>query len=405
MAFLLNIKKVLRYIQLYGIPRTLIKVRGRYHMKKKYRTLPPIIENKEIENKAQSNKNVGIIGCGFHSYTVIAYYLKNEFGPIIRGCMDIDIHKAASLSSSYQTDYYTDDAEKILDDERIELIYICSNHSTHAEYAIKALNRGKDVYIEKPHVVSFDQLNRLIEAQAKSKGRILSIGYNRPHSQIGSQIKEALFKESGNTMINWFVAGHSLGAEHWYHNAEEGGRVLGNLCHWTDLTYQMMEPVARYPITINPTRSVKSDCDISVSYTFGDSSIGVLSFSAKGAMFEGVKERLVAHRGDTLLFMEDFKRINVEVADRKYSKAGWHRDHGHGLSVITAYRKHLDPDEKGLEPSYVWQSAELFLKTKEALETNTILTINGEMTNNQLKSNQSSKNYETVTPKFGQGRY
>ena len=91
-------------------------------------------------------------------------------------------------------------------------------------------------------------------------------------------------------MINWFVAGHEIDPSHWYFHEKEGGRVLGNLCHWTDFTYQMIDEKNRYPIKIIPTRSEKADCDISVSYVFGDGSIASITFSAKGHTFEELEK-------------------------------------------------------------------------------------------------------------------
>ena len=37
-----KIRKVMRYIKLYGISRTIIKVKGQYHMQKKIQRLPII---------------------------------------------------------------------------------------------------------------------------------------------------------------------------------------------------------------------------------------------------------------------------------------------------------------------------------------------------------------------------
>ena len=68
-------------------------------------------------------------------------------------------------------------------------------------------------------------------------------------------------------MFNWFIAGNEISPEHWYFKEEEGGRVLGNLCHWTDFVLQLVAPEDRYPLTTTPTRGKKSDCDIAVPFT------------------------------------------------------------------------------------------------------------------------------------------
>ncbi|NJL59066.1 MAG: Gfo/Idh/MocA family oxidoreductase, partial [Desulfobacteraceae bacterium] len=301
-------QKALRYIKLYGPQRTLVKIKGQYHVKKRYNALP------QIKTLPESDGHIGIIGCGNFAFSNIAYYLSKNYGRAIRAAMDIDIHKAASLFEEYSLQYYTDNADMIINDPKISLIYIASNHASHAEYGIKALQSGKHVHIEKPHVVNENQLKRLCRAMLlKESGKVVGIGFNRPISRIGTQIKKYLHSQSGPAMLNWFLAGHEIEPDHWYFKAEEGGRILGNLCHWTDFIYQMVPSEDRYPITIIPTRWEKSDCDIAVSYIFGDGTIAAITFSAKGHTFEGVRERFSAHRGNVLISMDDFKNLTVEV--------------------------------------------------------------------------------------------
>ena len=240
-----KVRKALRYIQLYGVQRTLIKIKGQYHMKKRFTSFPV------VPVPPPQGGHVGLIGCGNYAFSNIAYYLNKNYGPVIRASMDIDLHKAASLYKQYGLRYYTDDAQKLIDDSDIDLIYIASNHASHAEYAIQALQAGKSVQIEKPHVVNSDQLERLCEVMTACPGKV-NLGFNRPKSLIGRAIRQYLDRESGPAMFNWFIAGHEISPEHWYFKDEEGGRVLGNLCHWTDFILHLVAPDDRYPLTIIP---------------------------------------------------------------------------------------------------------------------------------------------------------
>ena len=172
-----KVKKLLRYVKLFGLRRTLTKVQGQYHMKKRYELLPVQPETPE------AGGHVGLIGCGNFQFSNIAYYLKKNYGRVIRGAMDIDISRAASLFEKYRLRYYTSDAARIISDSAIDLIYIASNHASHAEYAIDALKAGKDVHIEKPHCVTEEQLRRLLKAMSESDGRVLSVGYDQPRQQ------------------------------------------------------------------------------------------------------------------------------------------------------------------------------------------------------------------------------
>lgn len=363
-----NSRKVVRYVRLYGFFRTLAKVRAYYHMNKVYpgRTSEPV-------PTAQTGKHVGLLGCGKFAFANVGYYLNEQAGSVIRGVMDTDLNKAISLGQHYRADYCTTNARDIIDDPHIDLIYIASNHASHAEYAIAAIRQGKAVHIEKPHVVNLDQLMRLCTAIRTHTGRV-QLGFNRPESPLGKQLKEQLDCQTGPAMLNWFVAGHAIDAEHWYFSEEEGGRILGNLCHWIDFTLRLIPPANRYPLQINPTRSGRTDCDISVSYLFGDGSIATITFSAKGHTFDGVRESLNVHKGNLLAQLTDFKTLRLDIGPQIRQRRLWFRDHGHRASIRKSYLMRSDKSKQE-SVTMIWESGYLMLKTKEALETNTVITV------------------------------
>lgn len=365
-----KLRKVFRYSRLYGVRRTWIKAKGQYHAVNRYETLP------SQRRSSNGKRHVAIIGCGNFAYTTIAYYLRRNYGSVLRATMDLAIDRAASLFERYGADYYTNDAEEVMCDPAIDLIFVASNHASHAEYAIRALQHGKHVHVEKPHVVSNDQLRNLCQAMAASPGK-LQLGFNRPLSPFGKEIQRTLGEQPGPSMFNWFIAGHQIEPDHWYFSPEEGGRVLGNLCHWTDFLLQMLPSSQRFPIQIVPVRWTHSDSDIAVTYLFGDGSIGVVTFSAKGHLFEGVKERFAAHRGNALITCDDFNTLTIEVLNRHRRVKLRHRDHGHEASIRRSYLMSSIAGEQtvGASISYVRETGQLFLETRRALETNTVLTL------------------------------
>ncbi len=367
-----KLKKGIRYILLYGVKRTLIKIKSQYHMQAVYQSLP------DTKLNPDSTKNVGILGCGKFSYANLAFYLRKNFGNVIRGTMDIDVNKAVSLYESYKADYYTTNAKEIIEDPNINLIYVASNHFTHAEYAIKALELGKSVHIEKPHAVTIDQLVRLTKAIKNSTGKV-RLGFNRPHSTFGLKISKILSEQSGTGMYNWFVAGHEIDPSHWYFSPQEGGRVLGNLCHWTDFLLNLIPEKEAFPITIVPTRAEKSDCDISVSYIFGEGSIGTITFSAKGHTFEGVRESFSGHKGNALIDLKDFQTLRIDVVDSVSKIKLWTRDHGHEKNVVESYSMvgESQQSQSSQKVDYIWNTGYLALMTKEALERNQRIIIEG----------------------------
>jgi predicted dehydrogenase len=365
-----KIKKALRYTRLYGVRRTLNIVQGQYHVKRTYAALP------EPGPRRASDKHVGVIGCGIFGFGVVGYFLDKRYGKVIRGVADRNASRAASFYKHYGLDYYTTDVDELLSDPQIDLVYVATNHASHAEYAIRALERGKAVHIEKPHVVNESQLRELCRTMKRTGGKV-RLGFNRPRSPLGRKIKEQLDAQTGTAMLNWFVAGAPLPRDHWYFDPEEGGRVLGNLCHWTDFTFQMAPPEKRFPIVIQPTKFDRPDENIAVTYLFGDGSIGAITYSAKGQPFEGDKERFTAHRNECLIAMEDFHRLLVEVEDDRRVIAPFFRDHGHDANVRESYEmvRPTAASEPASDVSYVWETGILFLKTKEALDKGEVVSI------------------------------
>lgn len=365
-----RIRKVIRYVRLFGLARTWMKVQAHYHMKRVFPGRQPL-----PVPAAPTGKQVGILGCGKFAYANVAYYLHKNFGAVIRGVMDTDVNKAISLAQRYGADYYTTCADDLINDPHIDLIYIISNHASHAEYAIAAIRQGKAVHIEKPHVVNDDQLLRLCAAVRMYNGRV-RLGFNRPESRLGQLLKQQIDAQTGPTMLNCFVAGHAIPDDHWYFSEAEGGRILGNLCHWIDFTLRLIPESNRFPLQIIPARSRRADCDMSVSYLFADGSIGTITFSAKGHTFEGVRETLNAHKGNLLASLTDFQVLRLDNNATVIRRRLWFRDHGHQQSIRTSYLMRTG-SSKQESLKTIWETGYLMLKTKEALETNTTIQVTG----------------------------
>lgn len=73
-----------------------------------------------------------------------------------------------------------DDERAILEDESIALVTSAAVPSQRAALAIRAMEHGKDVLLDKPGATTRDQLTSLRRAQAES-GRILSVFFSERH--------------------------------------------------------------------------------------------------------------------------------------------------------------------------------------------------------------------------------
>ncbi len=362
-----KINKAVRYVRLYGLRRTLIKIKGQYHSKSAGGFEGPRWVNPACKTPDAPNRNAGIIGCGNYAFSNIGYYLAREQRNFLKATYDIDRGKALSLCREFRGAYAAGDWREILADPSIKLVFIASNHASHAEYAIAAIEAGKHVHIEKPHVVSQDQLARLAAAMHKHPECKVFLGFNRPRSELFRKLAQFLASETGPLMINWFVAGHEIEDNHWYFNPAEGGRVLGNLCHWTDLTLHLVSMRKAFPCTIMPATPKGARSDFVVSAVFADRSCAAITFSAKGHTFEGVREILNLHKGNVLANLADFQVLTIDKVEKKYRFKLAFRDHGHKANIVNSYRNAFGSGA-GEDPGHVLNTARFFLAIREAIE-------------------------------------
>ncbi len=354
--------KALRYLRLYGPVRTLAKIRARRALARDW--VP-------VERAPAPRQHVGIIGCGNFAFATIAHYLRTDHGNVLRAAMDSIAGNAAALARAYGAAYSTDDAARVLADPAIDLVFIASNHSSHADYAAEAILAGKAVHIEKPHVVSVAQLAVLCDAMAARPDVPVTLGFNRPHAPLFRRASRALAAERGPMMLSWFVAGHALAPDHWYHAPGEGGRVLGNLSHWIDASRALIDPAARDPVIVTPLPRSSDSGNVGLALCFADGSQALIAFSAKAEPFDGVRERLSAHRGDTLIDLVDFQRVTVTRGAHTRRYATRWRDHGHRAAIAASMAG------DGLPLAEVRARGELILAAARAFETGVAQTVGG----------------------------
>lgn len=355
-----RLAKVWRYLWLYGPARTRAKIEAAFHMKRRFDRIPP-------SHPPRAGQHVGIIGCGTYAYAIIAWNLWRLRGPVIRTVMDVDVHRAASLGTRYGAAVWTNDARRVIDDPEIDLVFIASDHASHAPYAVEALARGKHVHLEKPHVVNAAQLDALCEALQRSSSR-LHIGFNRPHAPLFHTLERAVRAEAGPTTVSCFVVGHVLEQSHWYLDPRQGGRSLGNLCHWTDLIERLCPAENRRPVLLRPLPSTDPTRQLGVGIGYEDVSASV-TMSALGPTFEGVRESLRLQRGRLIAALDDFQTLRLDHDTATRRAVSRLRDAGHsamiGCSLDMARRGGFSGDSI----QEVVESGRLMLATQRALDT------------------------------------
>src|SRR5262245_30785650 len=75
----------------------------------------------------------------------------------------------------------TTDSAEVLANPAVDLVFVATQHASHAALAARALRAGKAVWLEKPAAITPEQLAELEAALAETRG-FLALGFNRRFS-------------------------------------------------------------------------------------------------------------------------------------------------------------------------------------------------------------------------------
>lgn len=109
----------------------------------------------------------GIIGCGDVAERKSGPAFNLVSGSALKAVMRRNGDKARDYALRHDVPKWYNNAEHLIDDPEINAIYIATPPSSHAEYAIRCLEKGKYVYLEKPmarHAAEAEKIARAVKA-------------------------------------------------------------------------------------------------------------------------------------------------------------------------------------------------------------------------------------------------
>jgi len=206
-------------------------------------------------------KNVAVVGCGIGRSHVVAYASHPDKFRVVALC-DLNDERLASVGDEFSISRRTKSLADILRMEDVDVVDICTPPAVHLEQILAALEAGKNVVCEKPLVGSLADIDRVIEAERRARGRVLPIFQYR----YGNGVAKA------KHIIDRGIAGkpYLASAEtfwkrtpKYYDNpwrgrwkSELGGVLITHAIHIHDLLTFVMGPVksvfARTATRVNP---------------------------------------------------------------------------------------------------------------------------------------------------------
>lgn len=226
------------------------------------------------------------------------------------------------------------DLEEVFKDKISNTFVIATRHDSHAKYVIKALNEGKNVFVEKPLCINKKELEVIEEIiLKKQKKPLLMVGFNRRFSPQILQLKKEMEKSNSPKSIIYTCNAGYLPNEHWTNQRDiGGGRLLGEACHFVDLIrflvgfeIESMEMVhAEDPKACPDTFSIQSK--------FKDGSIASIHYFSNGNK-SFPKERIEVYAAGNIYQLNNFKSLKVFGSSKLKGSKYINQDKGQILCV------------------------------------------------------------------------
>lgn len=269
-------------------------------------------------SRAEKGLRVGVIGAGGYVPAMLLPHFKAE-GAEFRAITTASGVSAHDVGKRFGFAYAVSSADEVIDDAGTNLIVIGTRHDSHAELARRALDRNKNVFVEKPLALNDDELDRLLAAAASSTGRLI-VGFNRRFSPLAQRAKN--FFDGVNTPLSMLyrVNAGRVPKEHWIQDVVEGGgRIVGEVCHFIDLMQFLAgsEPTSVFAESVSAKSEATVDADsVLITVRFADGSNGCIAYLSEGDK-SLPKERLEIFGGSRTFVLDDFRRATLHKEGRE----------------------------------------------------------------------------------------
>ncbi len=196
------------------------------------------------QNYAPVSKNVveKVVKPGEFKFSVIGldhghiYAMVNglkEAGAELKNVYDPDDKKVKEFQKQYPEAIDVDSENAILDDESISLVASAIRPDKRANLAIKAMSKGKNIFVDKPGLLSLVDLERVKEAVEQYRKKFMVYFGERIHVEaavyVQKMIDEGLF---GKIVSVTILAPHRLNKTTrptWFFEKDKNGGILADI--------------------------------------------------------------------------------------------------------------------------------------------------------------------------------
>jgi predicted dehydrogenase len=290
---------------------------------------------------------LGVLGAGLFANATLLPALKKVKDVELVGIASAGGLHAAHSGKKFGFRYACSDEAQILNDPDINTVLILTRHDSHADLAVKALQAGKHVFVEKPLALDSIQLSEVSNQLLDTKDWILTTGFNRRFAPLAQQLQNILVTRQEPLYMHYRVNAGYIPLNHWTHDPEQGGgRIIGEGCHFIDfLTFLAGSAPISVSAAALPDGGKYREDNVSMTFTFADGSIGIVDYLANGDK-SFPKERVEVFCGGTVAVLDDFRTLETVRDGKKKTVKLWGQDKGHFnemQALVRAIRAGIPP--------------------------------------------------------------
>lgn len=248
--------------------------------------------------------NLAFIGAGSYAQGSLLPNIPDDFSIVRKGVMSNTGTTSKRVAERYKFEFCTSNENDILQNQDINTIFIATRHDSHAQYVIKGLENGKNIYVEKPLCLTIEELQE-IKQLCEAKNKAVMIGFNRRFSPHAEMIKKKL--GNGKMSMIYRINAGSIPAESWIQDMEiGGGRIIGEVCHFIDLmTYLCGSLPVKVMASALPDNQGLNDT-VNIIVEFENGSTGVIAYYSNGSK-SLKKEYVEVYSSGATATINDFK--------------------------------------------------------------------------------------------------
>ncbi|WP_312198630.1 inositol 2-dehydrogenase [Anaerospora hongkongensis] len=224
---------------------------------------------------------VGVIGAGRIGKIHASNIIKNFADVEVKAVADINADTIRDWAAELGIQHVYADYKKVIEDQDIDAVIICSSTDTHSQITIEAAQAGKHIFCEKPIDYDIDRIYQALEA-VKAAGVKFQVGFNRRFDHNFKKVRELIQKGSiGDVQIVKVISRDPTPPPAEYVKVS-GGMFLDMTIHDFDMVRyltgsEVIEVYANAAVLVDKAIGEAGDVDTAlISLKFANGAIGMI---------------------------------------------------------------------------------------------------------------------------------